>query len=124
VINRQKRSDLSNEATIISAEEMDAIETAAIAGKPLQDVTEILKGLPVIGKLDVDNNVFTSLELDGNALLDKAAEQVTLDPYLDRSPKVGNPIDWDSLVRLLQKKRQMFIDAEDKKKSGKEEKED
>ena len=58
--------------------------------------------------------------LDGNALLDQAAAHATLDPYLDRSPKVGQPIDYPAMVALLQRKRQMFIDAESKKKEPKE----
>lgn len=54
----------------------------------------------------------------GPELLDAAVLEPTLDRYLDRSPKIGQPINYEEMVGVLQRKRQMFITAEQKKKSG------
>lgn len=57
-------------------------------------------------------------EKEGAELLAEAAAEPTLDIYLDRSPKLGAPIDYPAMVALLHRKREMFITAEAKKKSG------
>lgn len=54
----------------------------------------------------------------GPELLDAAVLEPTLDRYLDRSPKISQPINYEEMVGVLQRKRQMFITAEQKKKSG------
>lgn len=89
MISRRKK----DEPTAISGAEMDAIEAAAIAGKPL-------------------------MEKIGAELLDEAVSELNMDRYLDRSPKVGKPIDYEGLVKVLHRKREMFITAEAKRKSG------
>lgn len=55
----------------------------------------------------------------GSELLDETTAEPTLDRWLDNSPKVGNLIDYPSLVTNLQYKRKMFITAEQKKKEPK-----
>lgn len=55
----------------------------------------------------------------GSEFLDEAIAEPTLDRYLDRSPKVGNPIDYPAMVAILHRKREMFITAEQKKKEPK-----
>lgn len=80
------------------------------------EVTEVLKSLPVVGTLNVDTNTFTQT---GEQLLDAVIKEPTLDRYLDRSPKVGQPIDYPELVRILQRKRAIFITAEQKRKEPK-----
>lgn len=55
----------------------------------------------------------------GSELLDEAATEPTLDRYLDRSPKLDNPVDYPSLVANLQWKRKTYITAEQKKKEPK-----
>lgn len=94
MITSRKKS----EPEIVSSKEIDAIETAAIAGKALSEPVETA---PL-----------------GPELLDQAAAEPTLNRFLDRSPKVGEPINYSEMVSLLQKKRQMFITAEAKRKSG------
>lgn len=54
----------------------------------------------------------------GVDLLAEAAAEPNMDRFLDRSPKVGKPIDYDELVSVLHRKREMFITAEAKKRSG------
>lgn len=99
-----------------------------ISRKP-RTVTEVIEALPVLGTLNVDTNTFTPnpvtvadtgevTEKLGADLLKEAAAEPTLDRYLDRSPKLGAPIDYKELVSVLQRKRQMFITAEAKRKSG------
>lgn len=90
MISRKKKGD---EPEIISKGEMDAIEAAAIAGKPI-------------------------LQKMGAELLEEAAAEPSMDRFLDRSPKVGQPIDYEELVQVLHRKREMFITAEAKRKSG------
>lgn len=58
-------------------------------------------------------------QLQGDELLDIAAKEPTLDRYLDRSPKLNTDQDYEDLVRILQKKRAMFITAEQKKREPK-----
>lgn len=60
----------------------------------------------------------------GPELLTEAIKDPTLNIYLDRSPKVGAPIDYQELVKNLQHKRAAFITAEQKKKEPKIEGED
>lgn len=55
----------------------------------------------------------------GDQLLDEAAAEPTLDRWLDNSPKIGNPVDYPSLVVNLQWKRKTYITAEQKKKEPK-----
>jgi len=90
VITKRKRE----EPQIISKAEMDAIEVAAIAGKP---ITEIY----------------------GAELLEQASADPTIDKYLDRSPKLLTDKDYEELVGVLRKKRVAFITAEQKKKEPK-----
>lgn len=54
----------------------------------------------------------------GAELMDEVIAEPTLDRFLDRSPKVGQPIDYEEMVRILHRKREMFITAEQKKRSG------
>lgn len=81
---------------IITGAEMDAIETAAISGTPLM----------------------------GEAILDQVVAEPTIDRYLDRSPKLLTEKDYAELVALLQRKRAIFITAEQKRKEPKIEGED
>lgn len=60
----------------------------------------------------------------GPELLDEVIKEPTLDIYLDRSPKVGIPINYEEMVKILQRKRATFITAEQKKKEPKDEGED
>jgi hypothetical protein len=98
---------------VISRKKREAIpldiQTAA------KGISEILQALPVVGTIDVDNNTFTPT---GDQMLAEAIQEPTMDRYLDRSPKVGQPIDYPAMVALLHKKREMFITAEAKRKSG------
>lgn len=55
----------------------------------------------------------------GADLLTEAIAEPTLDRYLDRSPKVGQPINYEELVGVLHRKRAAFITAEQKKKEPK-----
>lgn len=94
-----------------------------ISRKPrgeIPSLDEMLKALPVVGTLNVDTNTFTpnSEEVLGAEMLTEAIEDVSLDRYLDRSPKLGEPINYPEMVGVLQRKRQMFITAEAKRKSG------
>lgn len=57
--------------------------------------------------------------MQGDQLLDIAAAEPTLDRYLDRSPKLNTDQDYEDLVRILQKKRAMFITAEQKRREPK-----
>lgn len=66
----------------------------------------------------VELKVENAPEKLGPELLDAAVLEPTLDRYLDRSPKIGQPINYEEMVGVLQRKRQMFITAEQKKKSG------
>ena len=91
MISRKKKG----EAELITKEEMDTIEVAAIAGTPLT----------------------------GDQMLAEATEEVTMDRFLDRSPKLGEPIDWPAFVKVLHRKREMFITAEANKRSGVKEEE-
>lgn len=54
----------------------------------------------------------------GAELLAEAAAEPTLDIYLDRSPKLGTPINYEEMVGVLRKKRVAFITAEANKKAG------
>lgn len=56
--------------------------------------------------------------MEGAALLAEAAAEPTLDIYLDRSPKLGTPINYPEMVGVLRKKRVAFITAEANKKAG------
>lgn len=60
----------------------------------------------------------------GPELLDEVIKEPTLDIYLDRSPKVGIPINYEEMVRIEQRKRAAYINAEQKKKEPKDEGED
>lgn len=101
-------------------------------------LTEVLKSLPIVGTLNVDTNTFiakdemTAIEiaavsgypLMGEQLMDEAIKEVSLDRWLDHSPKLNTPKDYEELVANLQHKRQMFISAEQKKREPKVEGED
>jgi hypothetical protein len=54
----------------------------------------------------------------GEDILNKAIEDPTLDKYLDRAAKLNTKKDYQELVGLLQKKRAMFITAEQNKRAG------
>lgn len=54
----------------------------------------------------------------GDQMLDEVIAEPTMDRYLDRSPKLNEPKDYVQLVSILRKKRELFIKAEDDKKSG------
>lgn len=55
----------------------------------------------------------------GLQLLDQAIAEPTMDRYLDRSPKLNSRVDYEELVRILQRKRAIFITAEQKRKEPK-----
>lgn len=57
----------------------------------------------------------------GEKILAQAAEEPTLDRYLDRNPALLTDQDYVELVAVLQKQRTMFITAEAKKGKGKSE---
>lgn len=54
----------------------------------------------------------------GEKMMDEVIKEPTLDVYLDRSPKLGEPINYPEMVGVLHRKREMFITAEAKRKSG------
>jgi len=89
-----------------------------ISTKKKGAVTEALEALPVVGTLNVDTNTYTPTGKEGAELLAEAAAEPTIDIYLDRSPKLGAPVDYPAMVALLQRKRELFITAEANKKAG------
>lgn len=56
--------------------------------------------------------------MDGEAMLQEVIQEPTLDIYLDRAPKLGTPINYPEMVGVLRRKREAFITAEQKRKSG------
>lgn len=62
--------------------------------------------------------------LQGAELLAEAAAEPTMDRYLDGSPKLLTDKDWEEFVTVLQRKRALFITAEQKRKEPKIEGED
>lgn len=60
----------------------------------------------------------------GAELLAEAAAEPTMDRYLDGSPKLLTDKDWEEFVTVLQRKRALYITAEQKRKEPKIEGED
>lgn len=60
--------------------------------------------------------------VDAADVLAEPLAEPTLDRYLDRSPKLGLPINYPEMVAILQRKRQFSITAEEKRKADKQEK--
>lgn len=54
----------------------------------------------------------------GEDMLQEVIKEPTLDIYLDRAPKLGTPINYPEFVGVLRRKREAFITAEQKRKSG------
>lgn len=54
----------------------------------------------------------------GAEMLDEVATEPSLDRYLDRSPKVGQPINFEEMVKTLQAKRQWFINKKAEKENN------
>lgn len=54
----------------------------------------------------------------GAQMMDEVIQEPTMNRYLDRSPKLNTPEDYLDLVKLLQRKRSLFITAEANKKAG------
>lgn len=63
-------------------------------------------------------------KIQGAELLAEAAAEPTMDRYLDGSPKLLTDKDWEEFVTVLQRKRALFITAEQKRKEPKIEGED
>lgn len=55
----------------------------------------------------------------GDQLLTEAIKDPTINIYLDRSPKLNTPRDYEELTKRLQTKRALFIAAEQRKKEPK-----
>lgn len=60
----------------------------------------------------------TQLVQYGADMMEEVIAEPTLDRYLDRAPKLLEPTDYEQLVKLLHRKREMFIKAEADKKAG------
>lgn len=56
----------------------------------------------------------------GEQMMDEVIAEPTLDRYLDRAPKLLEPKDIRQLCIILRHKRELFIKAEQDKKSKKE----
>lgn len=54
----------------------------------------------------------------GEDMLQEVIKEPTLDVYLDRAPKLGSPINYPEMVGVLHHKRELFVTAEAKRKSG------
>lgn len=78
---------------------------------------------PVSGGINLST---TSAEtpLFASELMDEVIKEPTLDIYLDRSPKLNQPKDYEEMVKILQRKRAAFINAEQKRKEPKDNGED
>jgi hypothetical protein len=53
----------------------------------------------------------------GPEMLEEVIAEPTIDRYLDRSPFVGEPIDYSELVRVLQQKRAWNINKKERKEN-------
>lgn len=54
----------------------------------------------------------------GAEMLDEVIAEPTLDRFLDRSPKVGEPIDFTAMVKVLHAKRAWNINKKEQKENG------
>lgn len=94
------------------------------------DIVDVLKGAGY-GVVEGKDAVLAKIEelavpKQGAELLLEAIAEPTLNRYLDGNPKVTfkSEEDWQEFVKILQKKRAMFITAEQKKREPKVEGED
>lgn len=81
--------------------------------------TSVVQIAQAATSIEASLDTFLENQKLGSELMDEVIKEPTLDRYLDRSPKVGNPIDYPGLVGVLHRKREMYITAEQKKKEPK-----